>query len=782
MGEYDSHTEDGPALVPLEIVARSNNTRQPQAAKSCLGHPASRRRLSRLPLVVQLSASSFLWLFLLLARISCGSPFAIIIIPQSRHVDTKVNPRAALQSLFPRTSTQRQRRWLRRSTTATIPSSASNNNDEDNEGGIGVGIDLGTTHSAIAFLSPDTRVPTIIPIPHNGRTMPSVITLLKPEPSGDDKDIASFFVVGQEAMALEATQGAYRNVKRILGRGRMAAQDSIDVVPYLVPSSSNTPGDSKGTGNYKKNNNKKNKNASKMSLEKQIQEAQLHPAQLYHLFEPSSNTNTRTRMMDPIQISSWILQRLLETAQEHTQQSITRAVIGVPAYFHDAQREATLQAAQRAGISKVKLLREPEAAALAYEVGKQQQQQQQQGVPKKDENDEELVLVFDLGGGTYDVSMLLVGGGLTEIITTSGDSSLGGSDFDARVAQHLRKVLVGHGGLTASSSVVSTHNPGDATVYATDAIVRSAEQVRIYLSNNRRVNMALPLEDKAWCQLSGASDVILPLDYDKQQKDAEPLTLGGTTNGTHVLCSLTRREMEKLCEDEFLRLLRPIREVAIMAGALLPGDTSPQTVEAAMQMEEEYDSSLMFDDFYNTDNSESNENNDNDDDGKDERLLLQLQTSVDEMEVRAQKKAQQKGRKKARDIAKQERKYRQEKRRIADQIPAADVSDVKVRDGISGRPISRVVLVGGATRMPTIGRILAALTGVVPQKTVNPDEAVALGCAVHVGVLDGQDDFGTVLNPMQAAILRAVAEQQQKQGLLSNDLDDDEDFDTVEFF
>ena len=86
--------------------------------------------------------------------------------------------------------------------------------------------------------------------------------------------------------------------------------------------------------------------------------------------------------------------------------------------------------------------------------------------------------------------------------------------------------------------------------------------------------------------------------------------------------------------------------------------------------------------------------------------------------------------------------------------------------------------------MPTVGRLLAALTGVVPQKTVNPDEAVALGCAVHVGVLDGQDDFGTVLNPMQAAILRAVAEQQQKQGRLPGELleDDDDDFDSVEYF
>ena len=140
------------------------------------------------------------------------------------------------------------------------------------------------------------------------------------------------------------------------------------------------------------------------------------------------------------------------------------------------------------------------------------------------------------------------------------------------------------------------------------------------------------------------------------------------------------------------------------------------------------------------------------------------------------KKEQQNGRKRARTLAKDERKFQEEKRKVG-----AEVTDVKVRDGITGRPISQVVLVGGATRMPAIGRMLAAMTGVVPQRTVNPDEAVALGCAVQVGVLDGNEDLGglTVLTPMQAAIMRAVAE---KEGLLKGEDLNDANFDIVEYY
>jgi len=126
-------------------------------------------------------------------------------------------------------------------------------------------------------------------------------------------------------------------------------------------------------------------------------------------------------------------------------------------------------------------------------------------------------------------------------------------------------------------------------------------------------------------------------------------------------------------------------------------------------------------------------------------------------------KKQQKGRKRARNIAKDEKKFRSQKRNAdLDAMQSSQGgSQVKVRDGIHGRPINQVVLVGGATRMPGIGRLLAAVTGVVPRKTVNPDEAVALGCAVQAGIPDGDDKLGglQVIAPIQAAFLRAPAEK-----------------------
>lgn len=638
-------------------------------------------------------------------------------------------------------------------------SSNINSDAENNRDGIGIGIDLGTTHSAVAFIHPDTQVPTIIPIPNNGRTMPSVVTIQNDQ-----------VLVGKEAIEKEAQQGSYRNVKRILGRGMLAARDSVDVVPFLTTTGKQQSQSSSSSSAAKKT---KWKNKQTLTLTKQMKEAQENPAVLY--------APGKQGTILPTEISAHIVQKLVQSAEDYTGQKVSRAVIGIPAYFHDVQREATIQAANMAGIDKVKLLREPEAAALAYGIGKQQLSSllNDNNDEREDEedDDDELVLVFDLGGGTYDVSMLLVGGGLTEILTTSGDSQLGGSDFDARVAQYLRKLLAAHGLTVSSNSKKTQLDTDDDTCSAADAIVRSAEMIRIYLSNNRRVNLALPLSEDAWSHMPRASDVILPLHF---TLDEQPLADEGWSNSTHVLCQLTRRNMEKMCSAEFLALLRPLREVAIMAGALLSGDTSPTAVQAALELEETQDDKYAFDAFYKEGDNEEDEEPSQDEETA--ALLLAL----DEMSLKERKRAQQKGRKKARDVTKRERKYRQEKRKVMEQAPIATDSsgDTKIRDGISGRPISRVVLVGGATRMPAIGRLLSVLTGVAPQKTVDPDEAVALGCAVHVGILDGKEGMGTVLNPMQAAILRAVAEQQQRQeGLLSDDFeDDDDDFDSVEYF
>ena len=602
--------------------------------------------------------------------------------------------------------------------------------------GIGVGVDLGTTHSAVSILR--NGIPIIISIPNNGRTMPSVVHL---------KEDGSV-LVGHEAIQQEVQYPlrTYRNIKRVIGTGSQEAAAVFKVVPNLILSEAPT----------KKSKWNKNKPPT---LTKRIQASIDNPARLYL---PPSDTARESVL--PEVLSSHILKTLFDAVKGQTNQTVTRAVVGVPAYFHDGQRDATLRACQLAGVEKVRLLREPEAAAFSYGAGKDQL-----GAGDKDE----LVLVFDLGGGTYDVSILLVGGGLTQVISTSGNTNLGGADFDLRIAQQFSKIMRDHG---VRRNFLN--NGGQAA----DAMVRAAEAVRIYLSNNRKAPLVLPLTEDGWKSLPQADDVIVAKDDFTRLENI--LTEKGTSNATHLHFIMTRKEMESLCKEEFQNLLRPLREVAIMSEALLPGDSRPSAVEAAMEMEEELeramtegDETLAFDDFYMDDEgiklaAFANTASTTEVEGVDPNILLQLQVA----DTKQRKKEQQNGRKRARTLAKDERKFQEEKRKVG-----AEVTDVKVRDGITGRPISQVVLVGGATRMPAIGRMLAAMTGVVPQRTVNPDEAVALGCAVQVGVLDGNEDLGglTVLTPMQAAIMRAVAE---KEGLLKGEDLNDANFDIVEYY
>jgi len=208
--------------------------------------------------------------------------------------------------------------------------------------------------------------------------------------------------------------------------------------------------------------------------------------------------------------------------------------------------------------------------------------------------------------------------------------------------------------------------------------------------------------------------------------------------------------------------MRPLREVAILAGVMLPGDSSPAAVNAALQLEEEAES-------YNQRGKEmlqlfSSDQvimlDQQDDIGLDDAILLELNA----MDLKDQKKAQQRGRKRAREIQRDEKKYREEKRKVEDALrkKVSNPSDIKVRDGINGRRITQVVLVGGATRMPVISRLLSVVTGVPIQRTVNPDEAVALGCAIQVGILDGINEELKVLSPIEAAMMRALA---KKRGL-----------------
>ena len=656
---------------------------------------------------------------------------------------------------------------LRASTSSTVDDTYNNENYDDKlvseipieKRGIGVGIDLGTTNSAIAILQASkntttqqlvglsyTVSPKILSIPNNGRTMPSIVTILPNNHDNGNKEHPKKIVVGKEAAQLEHEypESSYRNVKRIIGTGgKKAIQNGV-----LVP-------------NFYFESGKKIKNGAheirnfQVSLPRQLEDAQASPAKLSW----SSNTSP-SEFVTPEYISSCILQTLFRTAEEATGDKVTRAVIGVPAFFNDAQREATKQACRMAGVNKVRLITEPEAAALAYGLGKD--------INNNNYNDEgrmafedELVLVFDLGGGTFDVSVLAVGGGVMEVVATTGNSMLGGSDFDRKIATWITSEV------SKASSDSSKKWLQLESVQS--AILRCAEAVRIHLSNSRTVRLALPLTTNGWLSLSKPTDILLT-------KQDEVVRSSSTH---HVITELSRKSMEELCKEEFQSLLPPVREVALLAGLLLPGDAPPSVADAAVQLEKELKeastAALEFEEFYETaGNSHNdigikdqlNEDEDNDNNKIDEDSLLLIRN----MDIKAMRAEQRQGRKKSRDLAARERSFRKEKLRaetnakLTNRNSASVGGAVKVKKSSYGRLASQVVLVGGATRMPGIGRMLTALTGVVPRKTVNPDEAVALGAAIQVGLLDGDENLLgglKVLNPMQAAVLRALAKKSQ---------------------
>lgn len=595
--------------------------------------------------------------------------------------------------------------------------------DAEDSNCIGVGIDLGTTNSAVSILK--DGIPVIIEIEGNGRTMPSVVHI------GDDGETV---YVGKEAVEREMMYplSTYRNVKRIMGTGNKIAQDISNLIPNMVITEEEVVVVKK----WKKRKKKKKKG----DFESQQKDAVINPAMLYSTTttqeEDGTATTTRTKI-SPELVSSHILTKLLDTAAAHTGKTIDRAVIGVPAYFTPTQKDATIRACNLAGIEKVKLLYEPEAAALNYNTGKEQIGQGET---------DELVFVFDLGGGTYDVSMLRVGGGLTEVLATHGNAMLGGSDFDYRIAQYLNKIIREH------KSTNNINTGGEKSFLGIPEVrnkmILAAEAARIHLSNNQKVRLALPLAQDGWTSLAEARDIILK---EKQEETSGELPVA---TETHVYAEITRITMEKICEDDIQALMPPIRECAIRSGALLPGDASPRVADQAFETEKIFQAAVKeeytFDDFYDEEGSSTPD--DADGDNYDD-LILQARN----IDLKEAKKIALRGRKKSRKVAKEEKKFRSEKRKI--QAPNG-----KKLHEITGRPISRVVLVGGATRMPTIGRIISKLTGVVPQRTVNPDEAVAMGCAIQAGMYDNNEDmeFSTILTPMQAAIMKMMLRNQEK--------------------
>ena len=373
-----------------------------------------------------------------------------------------------------------------------------------------IGIDLGTTNSVVAIM--EGGQPVVIANQEGGRTTPSVV-------AWNDKNET---LVGQIALrqAVVNARNTVYSAKRLIGRKFSEVGEEIKRLPYGV--------------------------------------------------EPADNGDAHIvvngRKMSPPEVSAKVLAKLKAAAEAYLGESVTQAVITVPAYFNDSQRNATKDAGKIAGLEVLRIVNEPTAAALAY------------GTDKKGD---ELVVVFDLGGGTFDVSILEISDHVVEVKATNGDTHLGGDDIDNAIIDFLIAEFKRDQGLDLGNDVM-----------AKQRLKEAAEKAKIELSQAMETEINLPF-----------------------------ITMDAT-GPKHLQVKLTRAKMEAICEPLFSRVLEPCKKALKDAGKL-PKD------------------------------------------------------------------------------------------------------------------IDEVILVGGSTRVPKIQEMVKAFFGKEPNRSVNPDEVVALGAAVQAGVLAG---------------------------------------------
>ncbi|CAN6346919.1 unnamed protein product [Urochloa humidicola] len=310
-----------------------------------------------------------------------------------------------------------------------------------------VGIDLGTTNSAVAAM--EGGKPTIVTNAEGARTTPSVVAYTK---SGDR-------LVGQIAkrQAVVNPENTFFSVKRFIGRKMNEVDEESKQVSYRVIRDDN--------GNVK-------------------------------LDCPAIGKQFAAE-----EISAQVLRKLVDDASKFLNDKVTKAVITVPAYFNDSQRTATKDAGRIAGLEVLRIINEPTAASLAY------------GFEKKNET----ILVFDLGGGTFDVSVLEVGDGVFEVLSTSGDTHLGGDDFDKRIVDWLAGNFKNDEGIDLLKDK-----------QALQRLTEAAEKAKMELSSLTQTNLSLPF-------------------------------ITATADGPkHIETTLTRAKFEELCSDLLDRLKTPV--------------------------------------------------------------------------------------------------------------------------------------------------------------------------------------------------------------------------------
>lgn len=378
-----------------------------------------------------------------------------------------------------------------------------------------IGIDLGTTNSVVAVM--EGGDPVVIPTAEGGELCPSIVAFSKKKER----------LIGQTAkrQAVVNPENTVYSVKRLMGR-RFEEQETkrtMKMVPYEIQAG--THGD-----------------------------ARIHI--------PVTN-----KTYTPQEISAFVLQKLKRDAEAYLGEPVSKAVITVPAYFNDSQRQATKDAGQIAGLEVMRIINEPTAAALAYGLDKKQDQ---------------TILVFDLGGGTFDVSVLEVGDGVIEVKATNGDTHLGGDDWDERIVHWL--------------------------------VEEFKKDQGINLANDRQALQRLrEAAEKAKIELSTLMETEINL----------PFVTADAAGPKHLQIRLSRARFENLTQDLVQRCRHPFEQA--------------------------------------------------------------LQDA-----------------------------------------------------GMSSAELREVVLVGGSTRMPMVQDLVRELTGKEPNKSVNPDQVVAVGAAIQAGVLGGE--------------------------------------------
>jgi len=274
-----------------------------------------------------------------------------------------------------------------------------------------IGIDLGTTNSCVSVM--EGNDPVVIPNSEGGRTTPSVVAFTK---TGER-------LVGQPAkrQAITNPRNTVFSIKRFMGRNVDEVSDEKSKVPYEIIAGDNG----------------------------------------------SARVKISDRVYSPPEISAMILQKMKKTAEEYLGQEVTEAVITVPAYFNDSQRQATKDAGEIAGLKVRRIINEPTAAALAY------------GLDKK--NKDHIVAVYDLGGGTFDISVLQLGDGVFEVKSSNGDGHLGGDDFDQRIIDFLADEFLKTDGIDLRKDPM-----------ALQRLKEAAEKAKIELSSSSSTDVNLP--------------------------------------------------------------------------------------------------------------------------------------------------------------------------------------------------------------------------------------------------------------------------------------------------